>query len=104
MDNADAAVISLEEEIKYLDTYLQLEKLRFGDKFDYAIQAEPGIDKERTFVPAMLLQPYVENAIRHGVRFLENKKGKINILAKKKGIILFVKSMIMVLAGPKRPN
>jgi ligand-binding sensor domain-containing protein/anti-sigma regulatory factor (Ser/Thr protein kinase) len=83
MDNADAAIISLEEEIKYLDTYLQLEKLRFGDKFDYAIQADPDIDKEKTFVPAMLLQPFVENAIRHGVRFLENKKGKINILAKK---------------------
>jgi LytS/YehU family sensor histidine kinase len=83
MDNADAAIISLEEEIKYLDTYLQLEKLRFGDKFDYEINAETVINKEKTFVPAMLLQPYVENAIRHGVRFLENKKGKINILAKK---------------------
>jgi LytS/YehU family sensor histidine kinase len=83
MDNADAAIISLEEEIKYLDTYLQLEKLRFGEKFDYAIQAASDIEKEKTFVPAMLLQPYVENAIRHGVRFLENKKGAINILAKK---------------------
>jgi len=83
MDNANAAIISLAEEIKYLDTYLQLEKLRFGDKFDYVIQAKADIDKEKTFVPAMLLQPYVENAIRHGVRFLENKKGKINILAKK---------------------
>jgi ligand-binding sensor domain-containing protein len=83
MDNADAAIISLEEEIKYLDNYLQLEKLRFGDKFDYTIQAEPNIEKTKTFVPAMLLQPYVENAIRHGVRFLENKKGEINILAKK---------------------
>jgi hypothetical protein len=83
MDNADAAVISLEEEIKYLDTYLQLEKLRFGDKFDYTIQADPTIEKTNTFVPAMLLQPYVENAIRHGVRFLENKKGIITILARK---------------------
>ena len=83
MDNADAAIISLEEEIKYLDTYLQLEKLRFGDKFDYGILANPDMDKEKTFVPAMLLQPYVENAIRHGVRFLENKKGKISILARR---------------------
>src|SRR5258705_13811367 len=83
MDNADAAIISLEEEIKYLDTYLQLEKLRFGDKFDYLIQATPDIDKGKTFIPAMLLQPYVENAIRHGVRFLENKKGMISILAHK---------------------
>lgn len=84
MDNADASIISLEEEIKYLDTYLQLEKLRFGDKFEYFIQAEPGIDTQQTFVPAMLLQPYVENAIRHGVRFLENKKGVIRVLAGRK--------------------
>jgi LytS/YehU family sensor histidine kinase len=88
MDNADASVISLEEEIKYLDTYLQLEKLRFGDKFDYTISAATGIDKQKTYVPAMLLQPYVENAIRHGVRFLENKKGVINIVAKKEGAFL----------------
>jgi anti-sigma regulatory factor (Ser/Thr protein kinase) len=82
MDNADAAIISLEEETKYLDTYLQLEKLRFGDKFKYSIHTEPGIDKTKAFVPAMLLQPYVENAIRHGVRFLENNKGIITITAK----------------------
>lgn len=83
MDNADASIISLEEEIKYLDTYLQLEKLRFGDKFDYAIEAKEGVDTKNTFVPAMLLQPYVENAIRHGVRYLDNKKGIITILAHK---------------------
>lgn len=79
MDNANASVISLEEEVRYLDTYLQLEKLRFGDKFEYEIIAASSIDKAGTFVPAMLLQPYVENAIRHGVRFLEHRKGKISI-------------------------
>lgn len=83
MDNADASIISLEEEIKYLDNYLQLEKLRFGDKFEYSIQTAPGLDRTKAFVPAMLLQPYVENAIRHGVRYLENKKGLITIMAKK---------------------
>jgi ligand-binding sensor domain-containing protein/two-component sensor histidine kinase len=83
MDNSDASVISLEEEIKYLDTYLQLEKLRFGDKFEYSIQADLSIDKTNAFVPAMLLQPYVENAIRHGVRYLETQKGFIKITASK---------------------
>lgn len=81
IDNSDASVISLEEEIKYLDNYLQLEKLRFDEKFGYEIEAEPGIDKANTFVPAMLLQPYVENAVRHGMRFLENHKGYIFIRA-----------------------
>lgn len=88
MDNADASVISLEEEIKYLDTYLQLEKLRFTDKFEYSIVSSAETDRKNTFVPAMLLQPYVENAIRHGVRFLENKKGQIRIVTAQKDKLL----------------
>ena len=79
IDNSDASIISLQNEINYLDNYLQLEKLRFEEKFDYKIDVSTGVDKEKYFVPAMLLQPYVENAIRHGMRFLENKKGQINI-------------------------
>ena len=79
IDNSDASIISLQSEISYLDNYLQLEKLRFEEKFDYKITVTDEVDKEKCFVPAMLLQPYVENAIRHGMRFLENKKGQINI-------------------------
>ena len=79
IDNSDASIISLQNEINYLDNYLQLEKLRFEEKFEYKIAVSDDIDKEKCFVPAMLLQPYVENAIRHGIRFLENKKGQINI-------------------------
>jgi anti-sigma regulatory factor (Ser/Thr protein kinase) len=79
IDNSDEAIISLHNEIIYLDNYLQLEKLRFEDKFDYSIQVDDDVDREKSFVPAMLLQPYVENAIRHGIRFLEDKKGQINI-------------------------
>lgn len=81
IDNSDASIISLEEETKYLDNYLQLEKLRFSDKFEYRINADAIPDKKNLFVPAMLLQPYVENAIRHGLRFLENKKGLLTITA-----------------------
>jgi anti-sigma regulatory factor (Ser/Thr protein kinase) len=88
IDNSDAAIISLQNEMSYLDNYLQLEKLRFEDKFDYRIAVNDNIDKEKCFVPAMLLQPYVENAIRHGMRFLENKKGQINITAAKTGNFL----------------
>ncbi len=83
MDNADASIISLKDEIKYLNNYLALEKLRFTNKFDYLLEVEAGINPDSTFVPAMLLQPYVENAIRHGVRFLDNKKGIIKIIARK---------------------
>ncbi|WP_138721699.1 sensor histidine kinase [Pedobacter ureilyticus] len=59
--------ISLEEEINYLNLYLSLEKNRFGEKFQYEIIVDEEIDKEETFIPSMLLQPYIENAIWHGI-------------------------------------
>ncbi len=79
IDNSDAALISLEKEVEYLHNYLELESLRFEDKFSYTVQIDNKIDLLKTLVPAMLLQPYVENAIRHGMRFLEGKKGLIAI-------------------------
>ena len=59
--------ISLEEEINYLNLYLNLEKNRFGEKFHFEIHVDPQIDKEETQIPSMLLQPYIENAIWHGI-------------------------------------
>lgn len=59
--------ISLEEELEYLNLYLGLEKKRFGDKFNYSIRVDPRIDKDEISVPSMLLQPYIENAIWHGI-------------------------------------
>lgn len=59
--------ISLEEELEYLELYLSLEKKRFGEKFKYSITVNPAIDKEETLIPSMILQPYIENAIWHGL-------------------------------------
>ena len=59
--------ITLVEEIDYLNLYLDLEKSRFGDKLQYAMNIGPHIDIEETFIPSMWLQPYIENAIWHGI-------------------------------------
>ena len=59
--------ISLEEELVYLKLYLSLEKLRFGDKMIYEIALDEQIDTEETMIPTMLLQPFIENAIWHGI-------------------------------------
>lgn len=85
LDNSSSSIIALQDEISYLDNYLQLEKLRFDDKFDYFVQVDEAVDKKNTYVPAMLLQPYVENAIRHGIRHLQHRKGKISISIAKEG-------------------
>lgn len=59
--------ITLEEEINYLNLYLNLEKNRFGDQLQYQINVADNIDREETLIPSMLLQPYIENAIWHGI-------------------------------------
>jgi hypothetical protein len=59
--------ISVEEEIEYLELYLSLEKKRFGGKLNYQITVDQAIDRDETLLPSMILQPYIENAIWHGI-------------------------------------
>jgi ligand-binding sensor domain-containing protein len=73
--------ICLEEELEYLNLYLGLEKKRFGEKFNYSISIDSDIDKEEIFIPSMLLQPYIENAIWHGIMPKE-EGGNIDISMK----------------------
>ncbi|SMO49746.1 sensor histidine kinase [Solitalea koreensis] len=58
-------LISVEEELKMLNSYLKMEQLRFG--FQYEIKADPTLDVINIEIPTMLLQPFVENAIKHGI-------------------------------------
>lgn len=69
-------LISLTSEKTLLDDYLQMEQLRFG--FQYQITASPDLDVENIEIPAMLLQPFVENAVKHGIAEKGND-GKIGI-------------------------
>ncbi len=59
--------VRLAEELEMLRHYIQLESLRFEDKFDVEIHVDPTIDVESVEIPSMLIQPYVENAILHGL-------------------------------------
>jgi len=80
---ADNFIVSLNEEIERISLYLVLEKMRFGEKFDYSVNVSPDVDVEMTMIPSMLLQPFVENSIIHGVLPLEApKKGKIEVNVK----------------------
>jgi two-component system, LytTR family, sensor kinase len=63
-------LICLEDEIKLIDDYLQMEKLRFN--FNYSIQTDKELNKANIDIPAMLLQPLVENAVKHGVANLRD--------------------------------
>lgn len=62
-----SSLITLEEELTTLRLYLDIEKLRFEQGFDFSITAEPTLQPAQLYIPPMLLQPFVENAIMHGI-------------------------------------
>jgi ligand-binding sensor domain-containing protein len=71
--NSRESFIPVAEELVALRYYLEIEQLRFDDKFIFEIEVDPAIDDEFTGIPPMILQPYVENSIIHGLMY---KKGK----------------------------
>lgn len=73
MENSNKDFVTLSNEIEQLKKYLDLEHLRFSDKFDYEINVDETLDADAIFVPNMLLQPHLENAIWHGLRYKEDK-------------------------------
>jgi ligand-binding sensor domain-containing protein len=72
LDNAPKIYIYLREELEYLINYIDLEKLQIGDAFEYAIIIDPMVDPDLIKVPNMIIQPFVENAIKHGIGQLSN--------------------------------
>ncbi len=73
LENSRHRRIKLNEEIEMLHLYVGLEQLRFSNKFEYSIEVDPNLDTDYVEIPSMVIQPYVENAIIHG---LASKKGK----------------------------
>jgi len=73
-------LIPLSEELELTELYLQLEHSRFLDKFDYTYNIAPVLKQADISVPPLLLQPYIENAIWHGLRYKE-EKGRLEVMA-----------------------
>lgn len=71
MENSNKDFISLTTEIEQMKEYLDLEYMRFHEKFEYKKEEDEGIDSDALFIPNMLIQPQLENAIWHGLRYKE---------------------------------
>ena len=78
LDNSQGGMVTVDKEIKLLNLYLELEQLRFGKKLTYTITADENIDGREIKIPSMIVQPFVENSMLHGIMHLENN-GKIDI-------------------------
>lgn len=78
LENSEEDFIPLASEIELLKMYTKLEHFRFKDKFEYEFMVDESINMKEFVIPPMLLQPYVENAVWHGLRYKE-EKGKLDI-------------------------
>ncbi len=78
LDSSDKITRSLEKEIEFVKNYLELQKFRYKNRFDFSIEIDEEIDTTMP-VPKMIIQTYAENAVKHGLFPLE-KKGKLTIV------------------------
>jgi LytS/YehU family sensor histidine kinase len=82
MENSQHDFVPLSQEISILELYLTLEHFRFQEKFDYTFEVDEEIDTDAYEVPPMLIQPYIENAVWHGLRY-KIEKGQLNVAFRK---------------------
>jgi sensor histidine kinase YesM len=82
LNNSGRALISLTDEIEVLELYLSLEHMRFEQSFIYNIGIDESLETDEILIPSMLLQPFVENALWHGLMHKENDR-QLNIDFKK---------------------
>ena len=73
LENSKHDFVTVSSELDIIDLYLKLEHNRFSDKFDYSLTIDKNINLNETRIPPMLIQPYIENAIWHGLRYKETK-------------------------------
>lgn len=81
LENSKTAKVPLEADMEALKLYINMEKLRFLDKFDYKLNIDEDIDQQFTQIPPLLIQPYVENAIWHGL--MQKEDGGMLIISLK---------------------
>ncbi len=74
LENSKLEFLSLEQEIKALTLYIEIENKRFKEKFDFVIDIDSDIDLSNTKIPPMLIQPFIENAIWHGLMHKEGPR------------------------------
>jgi LytS/YehU family sensor histidine kinase len=89
LDNSDKQVVSLEAELNSLRNYVELEMQQFESGFEFRIDCEEGIELSDYELPSLLLQPFVENSIKHGISKMKGK-GKIVIDIRRKGENLLI--------------
>jgi len=91
LDNSQHSSITLQEELEALRKYVEMEQIRFHQDFDFTVIIDSDINPKKIKVPPLIIQPYVENAIHHGLRLKEgDKKLKVHIFQQEREIHIHV--------------
>jgi LytS/YehU family sensor histidine kinase len=72
LENTESNRVSLESELSLVESYIQMEELRFKGRIEYEITVDQSVETDNAYLPPMVLQPFVENAIWHGIMPKEN--------------------------------
>jgi LytS/YehU family sensor histidine kinase len=79
LESSTGQFAPIQDEVQQLEDYLALQKLRFPDEFEYEIETYEEFEEETSFIPPMIIQPFVENCIEHGIRDI-GRKGEIKLI------------------------
>jgi tetratricopeptide (TPR) repeat protein len=83
LEEAGSEFVLVENEVELIKDYIEIESIRFGGKFRYSIEVSSALESEVYEMPSMILQPFVENAIIHGLVNLTDRQGSLKIVFKK---------------------
>jgi LytS/YehU family sensor histidine kinase len=112
LENSRFAEVPLQEDLEALELYLHLERVRCGERFTYGIDVDPALDPGTVLVPPLVLQPFVENAIWHGLAGLD-RPGRIQLTMRRDGdeVVMSVEdngggrhAVHVVAGGPKKSS
>lgn len=81
LENSRGSMVFLSRELELIEKYISFESMRFSDRIRFTMEIDSGIDQDQLMVPPMLLQPFIENAVVHG---LANKKGEGRVIIRVK--------------------
>lgn len=99
--------VSLQAEQKSWHDYLELQQLRFGQRFEFHITSEVAVEKEHVLVPPMLVQPLLENAVEHGIRHLPDERPgliSITVTSHETSLSICVEDNGLGIGTPKKPK
>jgi LytS/YehU family sensor histidine kinase len=104
MENSKNDFVLFSKETELLQNYLELEKSRFPDKFDYTIHIDDALYAgEGFFIPGMLIQPHIENSIWHGLRYMDEKGTlQLSFMKSEKGMDILIEDNGIGIAASKK--